>query len=89
MVSDELLKKIAYVKCSKNRVKIIKSLEDTIKIPTKICDDTGIKINHVSIILRELKEAGIVECINEEAVRGRIYRLTSTGEEIVKNLDII
>jgi hypothetical protein len=37
--------------------------------------------------LGELKNAGIAECINEEYRKGRLYRLTSLGEEIAKNLE--
>lgn len=41
----------------------------------------------MSNVLRDLKETGIVECINEEVKRGRLYRLTPLGEEIAENLD--
>ena len=53
----------------------------------KISKDSGIKKNHISKVLRELKDAGVAECINEESKRGRLYRLTSLGNKIVDNLD--
>ena len=40
----------------------------------------------MSKVLKELKDAGVAECINEEARKGRLYRLTDLGEEIVGNL---
>ena len=40
----------------------------------------------MSNVLRDLKENGVVECVNEEAKRGRLYRLTSLGDEIADNL---
>ena len=41
----------------------------------------------MSNVLRDLKQNGVVECINEEVRRGRLYRLTDLGEEIAENLD--
>lgn len=41
----------------------------------------------MSKVLRELKESGVAECINEEVKKGRLYRLTSVGEEIAERLE--
>ena len=48
--------------------------------------DSGIRTNHISKVLSELKSKEIVECINEEARKGRLYRLTDTGKDV---LDVI
>ena len=85
-VNDEMLKKISYVNISSYRAKTVKSLQGDVKIPTKIAKDTGILPNHMSKVLKELKDAGIAECINPEVRKGRLYRLTDLGEEIVKEL---
>ena len=85
-VNDEMLKKISYVNISSYRAKTVKSLQGDVKIPTKIAKDTGILPNHISKVLKELKEAEIVECINPEVRKGRLYRLTENGEEIAKSL---
>lgn len=87
-VNDEMLKKISYVNISSYRAKTVKSLQGDVKIPTKIAKDTGILPNHMSKVLKELKDAGIAECINEEARKGRLYRLTDLGDEIAGNLSI-
>lgn len=86
-MDDETLKKYAYVSISSYRVKAIKALENQTKIPTQIANDTGIRTNHISKVLRELKDAGVAECINEDQKKGRLYRLTSVGDEIAKKLD--
>ena len=86
-MDDETLKTYAYVNISTYRVKTVKALKDEVKIPTKIAEDAGIRTNHISKVLRELKESGVAECINEEARKGRLYRLTSIGDEIVDNLE--
>ena len=85
-MEDELLIKLAYVNISAYRAKATKALKNDVKTPTKIADETGIRKNHISKVLRELKEAGIAECVNEEAHRGRLYRLTDVGEEIVDSV---
>ena len=78
---------VEYVKRSQYRSKILKSLSDDVKMPSQIAKDTGIVQNHISNSLRQLKEHELVECINPEVRKGRLYRLTETGEEVVKNLN--
>lgn len=86
-IDDETLKKYAYVNISTYRVKTVKALKDEVKTPTQIAKDAGIRTNHISKVLKELKESGVAECLNEECRKGRIYRLTSLGDEIVEHLD--
>ena len=84
--SDELLKLSSFVRISKYREKTLKSIGDEVKIPTHIAKDSGIRTNHISKVLSELKSKEMVECINEEARKGRLYRLTDTGKDV---LDVI
>ena len=77
---------VDYVKRSQYRSKILKSLEDDVKMPSQIAKDTGIVQNHISNSLRQLKEHELVECINPEVRKGRLYRLTDKGINITENL---
>ena len=86
-LSDELLTEISYVKISSYRTRVMKSLEDDVKIPTVIAKDSEIRSNHISKVLSELKAHELVECINPEARKGRLYRLTDRGKDIVKNME--
>ncbi|WP_407394225.1 winged helix-turn-helix domain-containing protein [Methanobrevibacter sp.] len=86
-MDDETLKKYAYVSISSYRARAVKSLKDDVKMPSEIARDTGIRKNHISKVLRELKDCGVAECINEEVRRGRLYRLTDAGEQIVEKLE--
>ena len=79
---------VDYVKKSHNRSKILKSLSDDVKMPSQIAKDTGIVQNHISNSLRQLKEHELVECINPEVRKGRLYRLTDKGDEVTKNIDL-
>ena len=86
-LSDEMLTEISYVEISKYRKKVMKSLDGDVKIPTAIANDSGIRTNHISKVLAELKAHELVECINPEVRKGRLYRLTDKGEEIIKEID--
>ena len=86
-LSDEMLKEMSYVKISTYRTKVMKSLDDEVKIPSQIAKDSDILQNHISAVLRQLKEHELVECINPEVRKGRLYRLTDKGDEIIKNLE--
>ncbi len=81
--NDDLLKLTSFVRISKYREKTLKSIGEEVKIPTHIAKDSGIRTNHISKVLSELKSKEIVECINEEARKGRLYRLTDTGKDVL------
>lgn len=84
---DELLKLTSYVEISKYREKTLKSIGNNVKIPTNIAKDSDIRTNHISKVLSELKSKEIVECINEEVRKGRLYRLTDTGKKVLESIN--
>ncbi|MBR2556787.1 MAG: transcriptional regulator [Methanobrevibacter sp.] len=87
-LSDEILTEISYVNISKYRTKVMKSLDGEVLIPTQIARNAGIRTNHISKVLSELKAHELVECINPEVRKGRLYRLTNKGEEVTKNINL-
>ena len=87
-LSDEMLKEMSYVKISKYRAKVMKSLDGEVLIPSQIAKNSGIRTNHISKVLSELKAHELVECINPEVRKGRLYRQTEKGEEVSKNIDL-
>ena len=86
-LSDEMLTEISYVQIATYRTNVMKVLEDEVKIPSEIARDSDIIQNHISATLRQLKEHELIECINPEVRKGRLYRHTDKGELVVKNLD--
>ena len=86
-MDDETLKVYGYVISSSYRERSVKSLNESDKIPTDLAEDIGIRKNHISKVLRELKECGVAECINEDKRKNRVYRLTSKGEDVAKLID--
>lgn len=85
--SKELLKEVRYVEVSGYRTRVLKSLEKGVKIPSGIAKDTKILTNHISAVLKQLKDYELVECINPEVRKGRLYRLTDKGRKVVEKLD--
>ena len=87
MEDDEIYKILGYVMASEYRINILKSLCNTIKTPSSIAEDIGLRTNHVSNVLKDLKEKKLVICLNEDAHKGRIYKNTDLGIEILKFID--
>ncbi|ALT68951.1 transcriptional regulator [Methanobrevibacter millerae] len=85
-MNDETLKIYAYVITSTYRKKVVKSLSKRDMIPTQIAYDSDILPNHVSKVLRELKEKDVVVCTNEQDRKNRNYHLTDLGMEIAEEL---
>ncbi|WP_405271555.1 winged helix-turn-helix domain-containing protein [Methanobrevibacter sp.] len=76
-----------FVKRSTYRQRVLTSLDDKVLMPTEIAKRSDIKTNYVSKVLSELKNKGLVELLNPEAKKGRIYRLTDFGKTIVDKLE--
>ena len=86
-MDDNTLKTFAYINISSYRVKAIKAMQEGNKTPTQIANNSDIRLSHISKVLKELKECGVAECINEQERRNRIYLLTDLGNEIADNLE--
>lgn len=86
MISDEILILKTYVETSTYRLRVMKSMKGTPKTPTNIAKDSKIRTNHISNTLKQLKNKGLVECMNEDMRKGRLYKLTDTGELVCSYL---
>jgi predicted transcriptional regulator len=83
-MNNETIAKLSYVRSSKHRENILRFIGDEIKIPTEIAQNINISTKHISKYLGELKDKDIIKCLNENDRRGRLYKLTPTGKEILK-----
>lgn len=72
---------------SKYRKKVMVTLAEDTKMPTQIARDSDIRVNHISKVLAELKSHELIECINPEVKKGRLYRLTEKGDDLMKTLE--
>lgn len=86
MNEKELYSILGYVKVSKYRTDTLKTIGHTYKMPTEIARETEFKTSQVSSALIDLKKKNLVVCLNEEAKKGRLYRCTELGHEILEHL---
>tara|TARA_Y100000310_G_C20640738_1_gene793734 strand:+ start:551 stop:820 length:270 start_codon:yes stop_codon:yes gene_type:complete len=77
------MKLLSLIKSSKYRKDILISLVSKIRTPTEICKETNIRISHISRFLNELKTNNLIECVNEENKKGRLYKITTNGKRII------
>lgn len=75
---------ISFLARSDKRVQILKSLNNSDKIPSMISKEIGDSSHHVSKYLKTLKEKGLVVCLNEDDKRFRFYSITSKGKKYLK-----
>lgn len=78
--------KYGYVKSSEYRQAILLKLDEFPQTPTDLRDKTEFHRSHISSVLQELSEKELVECLNPDAKKGRVYSLTEEGETMVEAL---
>lgn len=83
-MEPELIDAISMVKSSHHRCSILLSIGNNIMTPSDISKNTGIRLNHVSMFLSELKEKKLITCLNESAKKGRLYQLTDLGKKVIE-----
>lgn len=85
VVSDDILSEMEFVKKSEKRTKVMKSLDDgEILMPSQLSKALNIPNNHISATLAVLKRHGLVECINPEIRKGKLYRHTDKGRAVAE-----
>ena len=87
-VFNIMFEELGFIKVSQNRPKILISLLEGPKTPTQISDDVKIHRNNVSNYLNGLQKRGIIECINPEVKKGKLYRITPKGNEIIEKYNL-
>ncbi|MDO5848419.1 MAG: winged helix-turn-helix domain-containing protein [Methanobrevibacter sp.] len=85
-MDDKTLILTEFIKQSPNRTKVLKSIGNDVLKPTDITNKTNIHINNVSRSLKQMKEKNIVYLLNPNSKKGRLYKLTEDGVNVLKNL---
>ena len=81
-MDEELIKAISAVKSSKHRQEILELIKGEILTPSEISKKSGLRLNHVSMYLNELKNSNLVECLNEDSKKGRLYATSKFGKRV-------
>ncbi len=76
---------VAFVMKSEKRKKILELLEKP-KTPKMLSKILNTSLPNISMKLRALEKVGLVECINPQDPKGKIYKLTEVGKEVLKKI---
>ena len=75
---------VGYISSGSYRLTVMQALEDTAATPTKLEEETGIEITHVSRALHRLRDRGLVELlVPDDQQKGRLYALTEKGAQVL------
>ena len=88
-MQPEEWKNLGKIISSSYKREVMLSLRDTELTPKMISKKTHFSINHVSNVLKELKNLSLVECLNEDLKKGRIYKITEEGKKILNKIEKI
>lgn len=83
LTEKELWELIGFVKISPHRLLILKALKNSYLMPSEIARLTGLRTTQASSALNDLKRKELVVCMNESAHKGRLYKHTDTGRQIM------
>ena len=78
-----MINAVSLIKSSEYRSKVLKAINGNIITPSEIAEKTGLRLNHVSMVLTELKENNLVRCLNENTRKGRLYQITDIGKNAI------
>jgi Fe2+ or Zn2+ uptake regulation protein len=90
MVSDDVLRAVAFVKRAKNRRKVLEALQKP-ALPSEVvlaifAQTSDSYFSTVSRALTELCDQNLAQIINPEEKTGRTYRLTQKGTAVLAYL---
>ena len=86
MKNSEMYKILGYVKVSPYRTNTLITIGNDLMMPSEIAKKLDINTSQVSSALSDLKEKNLVFCVNEEVRKGRLYKCTDLGLEIIEKL---
>ena len=62
MKEEEIFDSLGYVMASTYRLSVIQYIGNGVKIPSDIARKIGVRTNHISNVLSDLKQNGLVIC---------------------------
>jgi predicted transcriptional regulator len=83
-MEEDLITAISLVKASKHRQHILELIHDEVLTPSEISKKSDLRLNHVSMYLNDLKEFELVECLNEDTKKGRLYTASKLGQQVTE-----
>lgn len=76
---------VSFILKSEKRKKIMLLLEQP-RNPTFLSKQLKTSLSNISMKLKDMSNAKLVECVNPDDTKGRIYKLTAKGNNIVEEI---
>lgn len=86
-ISDDEWGLVGYIRISSTRYEILKTLKSQFLMPSEIAKKNNVRTTQISKELKNLKEQNLIECKNESARKGRIYKITPVGLQLLEVLE--
>ena len=80
---------IGKIMASKYKLKVMLELSKGMKTPSQLVKNTGLSASSISRTLKELLKMSVVICITPSLRKGKIYKLTNFGYEILDKINNI
>lgn len=75
---------VGWVKSSSVRREVLGLLIRAPTSPKDISKALNLHLPQVSMVLKDMSERGLVECLNKGARKGKLFVATSRGKEIIE-----
>lgn len=82
-MEKEIVKAVSLIKSSAYRQKVLRAIGNEVVTPNEIAKKVGLRLNHVSMVLTDLKRNSLVKCLNEDTKKGRLYQMTELGKNAI------
>jgi predicted transcriptional regulator len=76
-----------FIQRSTYRERTLKSIKNGYENPTLIAKDANIDKSHISRTLKELLEKNLIQLLNPESKKGRIYIITELGDQVLSEVE--
>jgi DNA-binding MarR family transcriptional regulator len=78
---------VGYLLASQLRVQILRALEERVITPSQLAQVLARSRSTTSTLLKGLRERGLVECLNPNQRKGRLYSITDKGREALRKAE--
>lgn len=77
---------VGFVKASNIRIEILKKLNERPMSPKDLKSKLSIHFPQVSLVLKEMRNRGLVKCLTTERSKGKIYGITELGTQVLEEI---
>lgn len=77
---------IGFVKASNIRTEVLRKLASKPMSPKELKNELSLHFSQISLVLREMRDMKLVECLTVDRSKGKIYGITELGKGVLQGL---